>query len=71
MDKEYVFKSDKGYRVYDRFMELWLRSLPYGNLWWDMEFIWLKHFLWRGYLVLSFDIIIYCYRCSDKEKNDS
>ncbi len=32
MDKEYVFKSDKGYRVYDRFMELWLQALPYGNL---------------------------------------
>ncbi len=32
MDKEYVFKSDKGYRVYDRFMELWLQTLPYGNL---------------------------------------
>gem|GEM_PF-4683529 len=37
----------------------------------DMEFIRLKRFLGRGYLVLSFDIIIYCYRCSDKEKNDS
>lgn len=32
INKEYVFRSDKGYRVYDRFMELWLRSLPYGNL---------------------------------------
>jgi len=29
MNKEYVFKSDKGYCVYDRFMELWLRTLPY------------------------------------------
>ena len=31
-DKEYVFRSERGYCVYDRFMELWLRSLPYGNL---------------------------------------
>lgn len=32
IDKEYVFKSEKGYCIYDRFMELWLQSLPYGNL---------------------------------------
>ena len=32
LDKEYVFRSERGYCVYDRFMELWLRSLPYGNL---------------------------------------
>lgn len=32
MNKEYVFKSEEGYRVYDRFMELWLKTLPYGNL---------------------------------------
>ncbi len=29
INKEYVFKSDKGYCVYDRFMELWLQTLPY------------------------------------------
>lgn len=29
MNKEYVFKSDKGYCVYDRFMKLWLQTLPY------------------------------------------
>lgn len=32
IDKEYVYKSDKGYQVYDRFMELWLQTLPYNNL---------------------------------------
>jgi hypothetical protein bacD2_10047 len=32
LDKEYVFKSEQGYHVYDRFMELWLQALPYGNL---------------------------------------
>lgn len=31
INKEYVFKSDKGYCIYDRFMELWLQSLPYAN----------------------------------------
>lgn len=30
-NKEYVFKSDDGYRIYDRFMELWLQTLPYGH----------------------------------------
>ena len=29
INKEYVFKSDRGYCVYDRFMELWLQTLPY------------------------------------------
>lgn len=29
--KEYVFRSDKGYQVYDRFMELWLQTLPYSG----------------------------------------
>ena len=32
IDKEYVYKSDKGYQVYDRFMELWLQTLRYNNL---------------------------------------
>lgn len=27
VDKELVYKDSKGYRVYDRFMEIWLRSL--------------------------------------------
>lgn len=27
VDKELVYKGSKGYRVYDRFMEIWLRSL--------------------------------------------
>lgn len=31
INKEYVFKSDKGYCIYDRFMELWLQTLPYAN----------------------------------------
>lgn len=31
MNKEYVFKSDKGYCVYDRFMKLWLQTLPYAK----------------------------------------
>lgn len=29
--KEYVFRSDKGYQVYDRFMALWLQTLPYSG----------------------------------------
>lgn len=29
INKEYVFKSDKGYCIYDRFMELWLQTLPF------------------------------------------
>ena len=32
LDKEYVFKSDEGYCVYDRFMELWLQTLPYAGM---------------------------------------
>lgn len=32
INKEYVYKSDKGYQVYDRFMELWLQTLPYNSL---------------------------------------
>lgn len=31
MNKEYVFKSDKGYCIYDRFMKLWLQTLPYAK----------------------------------------
>lgn len=31
INKEYVFRSDKGYQVYDRFMELWLQTLPYSG----------------------------------------
>lgn len=31
INKEYVFKSEEGYCVYDRFMELWLQSLPYAS----------------------------------------
>lgn len=31
VNKEYVFRSENGYRVYDRFMELWLQSLPYSG----------------------------------------
>lgn len=31
MNKEYVFRSESGYQVYDRFMEIWLRTLPYGG----------------------------------------
>ena len=27
-EKELVYKSDKGYIVYDRFMALWLATLP-------------------------------------------
>ena len=30
ISKEYVFKLEKGYCVYDRFMELWLQTLPYS-----------------------------------------
>lgn len=29
--KEYVFKNERGYCVYDRFMAYWLQTLPYGN----------------------------------------
>jgi hypothetical protein len=29
VDKELVYKSLNGYRVYDRFMAIWLRRLPY------------------------------------------
>lgn len=32
IDKEYVFKSDNGYCIYDRFMELWLQTLPYAGI---------------------------------------
>lgn len=32
INKEYVYKSDKGYQVYDRFMDLWLQILPYNNV---------------------------------------
>lgn len=32
IDKEYVFKSDNGYCIYDRFMELWLQTLPYAGM---------------------------------------
>lgn len=32
INKEYVYKSDKGYQVYDRFMEVWLQTLPYNNV---------------------------------------
>ncbi len=32
IDKEYVFKTDKGYCIYDRFMELWLQTLPYSGV---------------------------------------
>ncbi len=30
VSKEYVFKLEEGYCVYDRFMELWLQTLPYS-----------------------------------------
>lgn len=30
ISKEYVFKLEEGYCVYDRFMELWLQTLPYS-----------------------------------------
>jgi AAA+ ATPase superfamily predicted ATPase len=29
IDKELIYKSPKGYMVYDRFMAIWLRSLPF------------------------------------------
>lgn len=32
IDKKYVFKSNEGYCVYDRFMELWLQTLPYAGI---------------------------------------
>lgn len=32
IDKEYIFKSEAGYCVYDRFMELWLQTLPYAGM---------------------------------------
>lgn len=32
IDKEYIFKSEAGYCVYDRFMELWLQALPYAGM---------------------------------------
>lgn len=32
INNEYVFKSEEGYCVYDRFMELWLQSLPYAGI---------------------------------------
>lgn len=32
IEKEYVFKTDKGYCVYDRFMALWLQTLPYAGI---------------------------------------
>lgn len=31
INNEYVFKSEEGYCVYDRFMELWLQTLPYST----------------------------------------
>lgn len=30
ISKEYVCKLEEGYCVYDRFMELWLQTLPYS-----------------------------------------
>lgn len=32
VNKEYVFKAEEGYCVYDRFMELWLQTLPYAGI---------------------------------------
>lgn len=32
LNNEYVFKSEEGYCVYDRFMELWLQTLPYAGI---------------------------------------
>lgn len=32
IDKEYVFKLQEGYCVYDRFMALWLQTLPYASI---------------------------------------
>ena len=32
INKEYVFKAEEGYCVYDRFMELWLQTLPYAGI---------------------------------------
>lgn len=32
INNEYVFKSEEGYCVYDRFMELWLQTLPYAGV---------------------------------------
>ena len=32
INKEYVFKTGEGYCVYDRFMELWLQTLPYAGI---------------------------------------
>lgn len=31
VNKEYVFRSEAGYRIYDRFMGLWLQTLPYSG----------------------------------------
>jgi len=28
IDKELVYKSEKGYVIYDRFMSIWLQRLP-------------------------------------------
>lgn len=31
INKEYVFRSEKDYQVYDRFMSIWLQTLPYNR----------------------------------------